>query len=159
MIAASLVDGLAQRGWSLALAESCTGGLIASAVTGVPGSSAVFGIGIVSYSYAAKEQLLGVPSSLLLAHGAVSEPCVVAMLDGVSKLSQATLCAAVTGIAGPGGATPDKSVGTVWTALSHGSSRWVRVHQFDGDRSSVREQTVEAVLKGLSQVMEGVAPW
>ena len=159
MVAEGLVEGLAQRGWSLALAESCTGGLIASAVTEVPGSSAVFGLGVVSYSYAAKEQLLGVPSSLLLEHGAVSESCVVAMLDGVNKLSQATLCAAVTGIAGPGGATPDKAVGTVWVALSHGPSRWVRVHQFDGDRISVRRQTVEVVLNGLVRIMKGEAPW
>ena len=159
MIAAGLVEGLAQRGWSLALAESCTGGLIASAVTEVPGSSSVFGLGVVSYSYQAKEQILGIPSPLLLAHGAVSEPCVMAMLDGVNKLSQATLCAAVTGIAGPGGATADKKVGTVWTALSHGPSRWVTVHEFDGDRVAVRAQTVEVVIHGLVQIMKGATPW
>ena len=159
MIAADLVEGLAQRGWSLALAESCTGGLIASAVTEVPGSSAVFGLGVVSYSNEIKEQILKVPAALIRNHGAVSEPCVLAMLEGVNKLSQATLCAAVTGIAGPGGATADKKVGTVWTALSHGLSRWVTVHEFNGDRAAVRAQTVEVVVHGLVQIMKGATPW
>ena len=159
MTAAGLVEGLTQRGWSLALAESCTGGLIASAVTEVPGSSAVFGLGVVSYSNEIKQQILKVPAALIRDHGAVSEACVVAMLDGVGKLSDATLCAAVTGIAGPGGATPGKPVGTVWTAISHGPARWVSVHRFDGNRSVVRRQTVDAVVDGLLNVMRGVSPW
>ena len=159
MIAVGLVEGLTQRGWSLALAESCTGGLIASAVTEVPGSSAVFGLGVVSYSNEIKQQILEVPEAILRDHGAVSEACVMAMLEGVGKLSEATLCAAVTGIAGPGGATPAKPVGTVWTALSHGSARWVSVHHFNGNRSAVREQTVDTVVGGLLKVMRGVSPW
>ena len=159
MSAELLVDGLIQRGWSLALAESCTGGLIAGAVTEVPGSSGVFGLGVVTYSYEAKQQLLGVPAEMLLAHGAVSEPCVASMLTGVEQLSGAQVCAAVTGIAGPGGATPDKPVGTVWIGLSCDQKRWHKAHHFTGDRASVRHQTVDCVVVGLIKVLEGGAPW
>ena len=159
MSAERLVDGLIQRGWNLALAESCTGGMIAGAVTEVPGSSSAFGMGVVTYSYEAKEQLLGVSKQMLLAHGAVSEACVSSMLLGVERLSGAKVCAAVTGIAGPGGATVDKPVGTVWIGLSCGQDRWHKLHQFDGDRSAVRQQTVDCVVQGLTQVLEGEAPW
>jgi len=143
----ALALALRSRGWMIATAESCTGGLIAAACTSVAGSSDWFERGVVSYSNAAKTELVGVDAALLAAHGAVSEEVVRAMAEGVLVRSAAQLAVAVTGIAGPGGAVPGKPVGTVWIGLAQAGrpTQAVRL-QLDGDRSAVREQTVHRAL-------------
>ena len=112
----ALVRNLTEAGKAVATAESCTGGWIAKSITDVDGSSAVFGYGIVSYSNGAKESILGVQNATIERHGAVSEEVVEEMADGVLHLSGADIAVAVSGIAGPGGGTDDKPVGTVWFA-------------------------------------------
>lgn len=143
---------LLQRKQWLALAESCTGGLIAKQVTDVAGSSAWFERGLVTYSNRAKQELLSVPETLLIEHGAVSEACVLAMVSGLLRNSPADWGIAVTGIAGPDGGSAEKPVGTVWLALLHrGGKAEARRYQFDGDRAAVREQTLQAALQWLRQ--------
>ena len=115
---AALGDTLRQRGWMLATAESCTGGLIAAACTALAGSSDWFERGFVTYSNEAKHELLGVPEALITAHGAVSAEVACAMAAGALAHSRAQIAVAVTGIAGPAGASPGKPVGTVWLALA-----------------------------------------
>ena len=151
-----LAQVLRQRGWQLATAESCTGGLIAAACTAVSGSSDWFDRGFVSYSNDAKVQLLGVPPALLQAHGAVSEPVARAMAQGALTHSRAHLAVAVTGVAGPGGGTVDKPVGLVWlaVALRDGSTQTWRL-QWPGDRHAVREATVQEALWRLIQACQG----
>lgn len=149
---AALGDALRARGWMLATAESCTGGLIAAACTAIAGSSDWFERGIVSYSNAAKVELLGVPAALIAAHGAVSAEVARAMAEGALAHSKAQLAVAVTGIAGPGGATPGKPVGTVWLALAQrGAPAQAELLQLGGDRAAVREQTVRHALARLRQ--------
>ena len=146
----ALGEALRARGWRLATAESCTGGLIAAACTAVAGSSDWFDRGVVSYSNAAKSELLGVDPALIAAHGAVSEPVALAMAAGVRRLASAQLSVAVTGIAGPGGAVPGKPVGTVWIAWDVlGGAPRAQVFHFDGDRAAVRAQAVVEALRGL----------
>lgn len=149
-----LADALRARGWRLACAESCTGGLIAAACTELAGSSDWFERGIVSYSNEAKTALLGVQRVTLDAHGAVSEPVARAMAEGVLASSGADLAVSVTGIAGPGGGSAAKPVGTVWFGFAwRGDDGRVRVHcehrRFDGGRSQVRAATVDHALHGL----------
>lgn len=151
-----LADALRARGWRMATAESCTGGMIAAACTDLAGSSDWFERAVVSYSNQAKTDLLGVPAALLAQHGAVSEPVVRAMAEGVQRSSGADLTVAVTGIAGPGGGTPAKPVGTVWFGFARRSadgSLQVASEQrrFAGDRAQVRRATVEHALRGLLQ--------
>jgi nicotinamide-nucleotide amidase len=136
---------LAQR-WRMASAESCTGGLIAAACTALAGSSDWFERGFVSYSNAAKSELLGVPEALIQAHGAVSEAVALAMVQGALQRAPVDVAVAVTGIAGPGGAVPGKPVGTVWVAW--GTARAVQADclQLSGDRDAVRGATVVAAL-------------
>ena len=146
----ALGEALRARGWRLATAESCTGGLIAAACTAVAGSSDWFDRGVVSYSNAAKSELLGVDPALIAAHGAVSEPVALAMAAGVRRLASAQLSVAVTGIAGPGGAVPGKPVGTVWIAWDvQGGVPGAEVFRFGGDRGAVRAQAVVEALRGL----------
>jgi len=150
----ALGDALRGRGWLMASAESCTGGLIAAACTAVAGSSDWFERGFVTYSNAAKTELLGVPPALLAAHGAVSEEVARAMALGALQQARVALSVAVTGIAGPGGAVPGKPVGTVWLAVGRqapGETPWVQAErlQLDGDRSAVRAQTVVIALQRL----------
>ena len=141
---------LRSRGWRLASAESCTGGLIAAACTSVAGSSDWFERGFVSYSNAAKQTLLGVDAGLIAAHGAVSEAVARAMAEGAIASSDADLTVAVTGIAGPGGAVPGKPVGTVWLAVARrGGPTQAELLQLAGDRGQVRERTVEVALDRL----------
>ncbi len=143
-------EALRARNERLATAESCTGGLIAAACTSVAGSSDWFERGFVTYSNEAKSESLGVPLSLIAAHGAVSEAVVRAMAEGALAHSKAQWALAVTGIAGPGGAVPGKPVGTVWLALAHRAQvRSAERLQFDGDRTAVREQTVQRALQQL----------
>ena len=141
---------LRARGWRLASAESCTGGLIAAACTSVAGSSDWFERGFVSYSNAAKQTLLGVDAGLIAAQGAVSEAVARAMAEGALGLADADLAVAVTGIAGPGGAVPGKPVGTVWLAVARrDGATQSELLQLAGDRSRVRELTVEVALNRL----------
>ena len=134
----------------LVTAESCTGGWIAKAVTDVAGSSAWFDCGMAAYSYEAKQAMLGVNPHTLEIHGAVSRETVVEMVSGALVHSGATIAVAVTGIAGPGGGTEDKPVGTVWVAWKRrGGYPRAEVFHFEGDRDAVRRQTVAAALRGL----------
>lgn len=137
---------LIQRGKTLAVAESCTGGLLAQRITAVPGASAYFRGGVVAYSNEAKERLLGVPREILAQHGAVSAPCAQAMAEGARVLFQTDFSLATTGIAGPGGGTAAKPVGLVYIALASPSRVEVEQHRFRGSRDAVRGAASEAAL-------------
>ncbi len=151
-VAADVLDRLRRRGMMAATAESCTGGLIAAALTAVAGSSDVLDRGFVTYSNAAKAEMLGVDPALILAHGAVSAPVAAAMAEGALHRSQAAVAVAVTGVAGPGGGTPGKPVGTVWFGLAvRGEAVLTEVQVFPGDRSGVREATVQRALALLGR--------
>lgn len=142
-------ESLLARGWMLATAESCTGGLIAGACTALAGSSQWFERGFVSYSNAAKSELLGVPAALIAAHGAVSEPVARAMAEGAVARSHAQVALAVTGVAGPSGGTPAKPVGTVWFGWQVDGQTHSEVQHFAGNRAAVRAQTVQHALQRL----------
>jgi nicotinamide-nucleotide amidase len=153
-----LADALRRRGWRMASAESCTGGLIAAACTSLAGSSDWFERGYVSYSNAAKTELLGVDPALIDAHGAVSEAVVRAMATGAVQRANVEVGVAVTGIAGPGGAVPGKPVGTVWLAVARrmaGGAPELRAErlQLAGDRASVRAQTVRLALRRVCEAL------
>ncbi len=144
-----LADSLLKRSWMLATAESCTGGLIAAACTDLAGSSQWFERGFVTYSNAAKTELLGVDATLIARDGAVSESVVRAMAHGALDRSQAQVAVAVTGVAGPGGGSAAKPVGTVWLAWAtpHGTTSEAQL--FSGDRAAVRAATVQHALRQL----------
>jgi nicotinamide-nucleotide amidase len=148
-LAAVVVTRLRARGERLALAESCTGGLVAELVTRVPGASEVFDLGVVAYANAAKSAALAVDPRLVEAHGAVSEPVARAMAEGARRAGGTTWGAGVTGIAGPDGGTPEKPVGTVHMALAGpaGTHAWVK--HFFGDRDRVRKTAAYDVLNEL----------
>ncbi len=134
----------------IATAESCTGGWIAQEITALAGSSEWFECGFVTYSNEAKSQMLGVPDALFVSDGAVSQPVVVAMAEGAVNRSRASLSVSVSGVAGPGGGTPQKPVGTVWMAWHlDGIGTESRCFQFTGDRQAVRQQAVVEALNGL----------
>lgn len=139
-------------------AESCTGGGIAEAITRIPGSSAWFEAGYVTYSNVQKTAQLDVPSALFTTVGAVSREVVEAMARGAQRRSGARFAVAVSGIAGPDGGTPDKPVGTVWLAWADGSRVQARRFQFGGDRAEVRRQSVEWALIGLIRLAVGENP-
>jgi nicotinamide-nucleotide amidase len=130
-------------------AESCTGGLIAKSFTDLAGSSDWFDRGFVTYSNAAKSEMLGVPASLIEDYGAVSEAVASAMASGALCHSEADYAVAVTGVAGPGGGSADKPVGTVWIAVASKDELGAQCHHFDGDRGAVREATLRAGLESL----------
>lgn len=144
----ALIECLGRRGETLALAESCTGGLIGAALTSVPGASKVLWGGVISYDDAAKRALLGVTGALLRRHGAVSRAAAEAMAAGVLRVARSTWALAVTGIAGPSGGTPGKPVGTVWIAFD-GPSRAVRCHRFGGGREEIREAAAAEAMHWL----------
>jgi nicotinamide-nucleotide amidase len=144
------------RDITVALAESCTGGLVASTITAVPGSSGYFLGGMVSYSNGAKESLLGVPPATLAAHGAVSAQTSKAMALGARARFEAALAAAVTGIAGPDGGTDEKPVGLTYVALADAAGAEVRRFTFGGDRAGNREAAARAVLEWLIERADGV---
>jgi nicotinamide-nucleotide amidase len=156
--ALALGEALRRRGWRMASAESCTGGLIAAACTSVAGSSDWFERGFVTYSNEAKTALLGVPPALIAQHGAVSEAVARAMAAGALQHAPVQLAVAVTGIAGPGGGSPAKPVGTVWLAWGTAGAVQAERLQLQGDRSAVRRQTVEQAFRRLGQTlgMEGL---
>jgi nicotinamide-nucleotide amidase len=152
-LALTLGRALEKRGWRLSAAESCTGGWIAKAVTDVAGSSQWFDGGIVAYSNSAKIALLGVPSDVLAAHGAVSEATVRAMAEGARSRFAADLAVAVSGVAGPGGGTADKPVGTVHFAWAAPGGVTAARRIFAGNRESVRRQTVALALERLLELV------
>jgi nicotinamide-nucleotide amidase len=132
---------LREKGLTLAVAESCTGGLVGHRITGIPGSSAYFQRGVMAYSNEAKQEMLGVDEAILRTHGAVSAACAEAMARGVCARSSAACGRAITGIAGPGGAMPTKPVGTVFIGLAYQGEVEARRFRFDGDRASVKWQS------------------
>ena len=150
---AHISQTLPARGWMLASAESCTGGLIAAACTDLAGSSQWFERGFVSYSNAAKTELLGVPAELIEQHGAVSEPVARAMAEGAVARSQAQVGVAVTGVAGPSGGSAAKPVGIVWLAWHVDGRTHSELQHFDGDRAAVRAATVARALARLAQLL------
>jgi PncC family amidohydrolase len=158
-LARRLGAALVGRGWRLAIAESCTGGAIAAAVSAVPGSSAWLDRGFVAYSNAAKHELLGVDPATLDAHGAVSEAVVREMAAGAVARSQAEVAVAVSGVAGPGGGTPAKPVGLVCLGFAGPrGSLHALTRRFPGDRAAVRRQSVRAALEGLLAFLGEAAP-
>lgn len=147
----NLAHALIARGWSLSTAESCTGGLVASACTELSGSSEWFERGFVTYSNAAKTEMLGVPSTLIDAHGAVSEPVARAMAEGALRHSAAQVALSITGVAGPTGGSADKPVGTVCFAWATPSGVFSERLHLSGDRAAVRQAAAEHALRGLLQ--------
>jgi nicotinamide-nucleotide amidase len=137
---------LVERRLTLSVAESCTGGLLGHRITNVSGSSAYFDRGVVTYSNQAKEDLLGVPRALLVAHGAVSAPVSEAMARGICRASNTPIGLAITGIAGPEGGTVAKPVGTVFIALAHPGGAEARKFRFTGGRESIKWQAAQMAL-------------
>jgi len=149
-LARELGSVLSANEWWFASAESCTGGWIAKVVTDIAGSSGWFDRGFVTYSNEAKQDMLGVAAETLAAHGAVSEPVVRAMAQGACARSRARVAVAVSGVAGPGGGSADKPVGTVWFAWALPSGEILSERRvLPGDRESVRRQTVAHALEKL----------
>lgn len=152
-LVATLAQTLRQQGLKLVTAESCTGGLIAAACTDLAGSSDWFERGLVSYSNEAKSELLDVPAKLITEHGAVSEPVVRAMAEGALRHARAQVAVAVTGVAGPGGGSAAKPVGTVWFGFSVSGRIHSEIQRFDGDRAAVRRSTVAHALRRLQDLL------
>lgn len=148
-LAAELGVLLQANAWQVTTAESCTGGGIAEAITRIAGSSGWFEAGFVVYSNAQKTRQLGVSEALLIAHGAVSEPVVCAMAQGALESASAHWAVAVSGIAGPGGGSEQKPVGTVWLAWAGPGGVDAQRFLFAGDRHAVRQQSIVAALQGV----------
>ena len=148
-----LARRLQARGWMLATAESCTGGMIAAACTDLSGSSNWFERGFVTYSNEAKSELLGVDPGLIAQHGSVSEVVARAMAFGAVRHAHAQVGLAVTGVAGPTGGTPQKPVGTVWFGFQVDGQLTSETRRFDGDRAAVREATVQHALRRLLELL------
>ena len=146
----AVADTLLRRQWMLATAESCTGGMVAAACTDLAGSSAWLERGFVTYSNAAKTQMLGVDAQLIAAHGAVSEPVARAMAQGALQHSAAQIALAITGVAGPGGGSEAKPVGTVWFAFAGPWGAHSEVQHFGGDRAAVRQAAAQHALWRLN---------
>jgi nicotinamide-nucleotide amidase len=144
-----VADRLLRHRQKVCTAESCTGGLIAKTFTDLAGSSDWFERGFVTYSNAAKNEMLAVPASLIEDYGAVSEAVATAMASGALRHSEADYSIAVTGVAGPGGSSDDKPVGTVWIAVASAGQMVAKRYQFDGDRQAVREATLHSALELL----------
>jgi nicotinamide-nucleotide amidase len=150
VLAEELGNELHAHAWRMACAESCTGGWLAKVITDISGSSQWFERGFVTYSNASKVDMLGVSEAILQLHGAVSLATATAMANGALHYSQADISVAITGIAGPGGGTLDKPVGTVWFAWARRDGKLDTVQQlFTGDRNSIRQQAVQTALAGL----------
>jgi len=159
MLAAALVAELLAAGKTVSTAESCTGGWVAKAITDIPGSSGCFAYGIVSYSNEAKQVLLRVDPATIREHGAVSESTVREMARGALAVSGADFAVAISGIAGPGGGSADKPVGTVWFSFAWRTSGEARVdtvlHRLEGDREAVRRESVVLALNGVRERLQG----
>lgn len=155
-LASRVAEAALEKRVMVATAESCTGGWIAKTLTDLAGSSAWFEAGVVTYSYSAKESLLGVNPRTLERTGAVSEETVLEMVSGALARYGAGVAVAVTGIAGPSGGTPEKPVGTVWIGWKRrGGYAHAKVFHFAGDREAVRRQTVAAALAGITEELAG----
>lgn len=157
-MAASLGEALSARGWMLATAESCTGGWVGQVLTSVPGASHWYDRGFITYTNDAKQEMLGVRPETLATHGAVSLETAREMAEGALQRSRAGMTLAITGIAGPGGDTPGKPVGTVcfaWAAA--GRATTTARHQFDGDRRQIRRQAVLQALAGAVALLNSNA--
>ena len=148
-------DLLREHGLKLATAESCTGGLIASRITDVPGSSDYFVGGVAAYAYEAKVALLGVSWDTLQTYGAVSRETVLEMARGARQALQADVAISVSGIAGPGGGLPNKPVGTTWIGLSAPEGEWARIFCFEGNRLQNKSSSAEAALQMLTDYLHG----
>jgi len=148
---------LAERSLMLATAESCTGGLVAAAVTDISGSSGWFERGFVTYSNEAKSTMLGVPAKLIREHGAVSEEVARAMVEGALLNSRAQVALSITGVAGPTGGTPDKPVGMVCFGWSNRLTTRVETLRLRGDRDQIRRQAAEHALRGLIELVRSEA--
>ena len=153
-----LVDELAtvllERGGKIATAESCTGGLIAKSMTDLAGSSDWFERGFVTYSNAAKTDMIGVPESVIKEYGAVSEAVANAMAGGTLRYSAADCSIAVTGVAGPAGGSPDKPVGTVWIEVAVEDQMFTQKYLFAGDRDAIRQATMLQAIQNLLQLLK-----
>jgi PncC family amidohydrolase len=149
-LARRILDGLVAQRATLAVAESCTGGMIGAALTSIPGSSVVFLGGVVAYSNEVKRRVLGVPVRVLARYGAVSAEAVRAMARGVRRLTGATYGVSVSGVAGPGGGTPGKPVGLVHIAVAGPRGVRARAYHFAGGRARVRAQAAAAALRLLA---------
>ncbi len=156
MTVSDLHDLMISRGLTLSLAESCTGGSIASIITDIPGSSAYFMGSAVTYSNEAKTSILGVSPDTLMGFGAVSRETAVEMALGASKVFDSDIAASVTGIAGPDGGSDEKPVGTVWMTVTDGSRCVSSVSHFDGDRSEIRSQSVDTLIDLIVDFVRGV---
>lgn len=150
-----LGQALMQNNATVTTAESCTGGGVASAITEVAGSSKWFGRGFITYANQAKHDMLNVPETVLSNEGAVSEAVVRAMVQGAAQAAGADYAVAISGIAGPGGGTEDKPVGTVWFAWFSPQGINCQIHRLTGDRSAVREQAVKISLQELLHLVTG----
>ncbi|HIR18389.1 CinA family protein [uncultured Cloacibacillus sp.] len=150
-LASRVIEIFREKGLSLALAESCTGGMIAETITNVAGASDIFYGSAVTYVNSAKEHILGVAHETLEKHGAVSSECAEEMACGARSVYGADVAMSVTGIAGPGGGSEAKPVGTVWFGLAAKDDAETFRRRFDGDRAAVRRQTVEEVLRRLAE--------
>lgn len=154
-LAAQLVALCRARGVVLATAESCTGGMVAAAITAIPGSSAVFDRGFVTYSNEAKTEMLGVPAGLIEAVGAVSEAVAARMAEGAKKRAGADIAVSVTGIAGPDGGSAEKPVGTVWFGLANRHGNVLAAQKiFPGDRAAIRAAATSFALTLLLRATE-----
>jgi len=146
-----IVEKIIEKKLVVATAESCTGGMIASAITDVPGSSSIFGYGMVTYSNEAKTAILGVREDTLKAFGAVSKETATEMAAGLKRVSRADVAVSVTGIAGPGGGSEEKPVGLVYMGLAYGDDVFVKKNLFHGDRDAIRKQTVNTALNFIAE--------
>lgn len=146
---------LTPRGWTLAAAESCTGGLVGSRITDVPGSSGYFLGSIVAYAYEAKVALLDVSWDTLKKHGAVSRETVLEMARGARARLRSDLAVSVSGIAGPGGGTPEKPVGTTWVGLAAADGEWAQEFRFSGNREQNKASAATAALEMLLEYLQG----
>jgi PncC family amidohydrolase len=146
---------LRERGLKLVLAESCTGGLLGSRISDVPGSSEYFLGGVVAYAYEAKADLLGVSWDTLNTKGAVSRETVLEMARGIRERMKADIAVSVSGIAGPGGGTAEKPVGTTWIGMAAEDGEWAKTYQFPGDREANKVSAVDAALNLLLHYLQG----
>ena len=144
--AARLIERLREKNYTLATAESCTGGLIGALITSISGASDIYTHGFITYANVAKEGMIGVPHALLEMHGAVSEPVACAMAEGAQRVAGSSVAVSVTGIAGPGGGSPEKPVGLVHLACAGPRGTQHAQHLFTGDRDAVRLHAVHAAI-------------
>jgi PncC family amidohydrolase len=152
-----LGQALKEREWTLAVAESCTGGLVGHRITEIPGSSDYFMGGIIAYSYEAKKTFLNVSPETLEVHGAVSEETAVEMAEGVREVFDVDIGISITGIAGPASDLSEKPVGLTWIAVSSSEGTWAKSYHWDGNRSENKSQSAEAALALSLEVIKGVS--